>query len=100
MKTKLISRAFNKHGYAYRQIDREGMAAIYEMTRENVKAYEVVIIQVGPPHPQDKDPFDGLVERMPGTEQFGNLGWGYNTESEAREKFAKVIKRLENKIQQ
>ena len=41
---KPIPQLFNKKGYIYRQIKRDGNKAIYEQTKGNFTAYEVVKI--------------------------------------------------------
>jgi hypothetical protein len=90
MKTKLIKREFTKAGFDYRQIERDGNVCIYEQVKPGVKAYEVVVLQVGPPHPMDKDPFDGLIERMPSPEMWGTRGWTHCDEASARARFDRM----------
>lgn len=95
MKTKFIAREFNKNGFTYKLIEREGSVALFMQEKPRVVAFEVVILVAGPPHPMDKNPFDGLVERMPSSESWGTSGWTALDEASARRRFDSVVKRLE-----
>ncbi len=75
-KMKTLPLEFTKGGFQCRQLARSGRAAIYEQTKDEMVAYEVVVIrnhngrviagQAIPPS-----------EYMPSPEEWGSKGWTY-----------------------
>lgn len=86
---KLLPTEFRKHGYNFRQLQREGDVALFEKTAGTVVAYEVVIVQ----RHDDYMMAGNLIpaaEAMPGNETWGLKGWSPRTLPEALRKFTEV----------
>jgi len=71
---KPIPQLFNKKGYTYRQIKREGNKAIYEQTKGNFTAYEVVKIGKHNGYTMGGSYIEPS-ETYPGSSLWGILGW-------------------------
>lgn len=76
------------NGFEVRLADRVGPVAMLwkKLPTSDLVNYEVVIIQVGPPHPNDTqataEGWDA-VERLPHSESWGRYGWTFCTREEA-----------------
>jgi hypothetical protein len=88
---KTIPKTFNKKGFNYKQIKREGMKAIFEQSKPDHTSvsYEVVKISThnGYELGGQKIPAG---EAYPGSSQWGNSGWTYQNLKDAEAKFKKL----------
>lgn len=71
---KPVPQVFNKKGYTYRQIKREGNKAIYEQTRGDFTCYEVVKIGKHNGYTMGGAYIEPS-ETYPGSSLWGILGW-------------------------
>jgi len=71
---KPVPEMFNKKGYTYRQIKREGNRAIFEQTKGNFTAYEVVKIGKHNGYTMGGSYIEPS-ETYPGSSLWGILGW-------------------------
>jgi hypothetical protein len=71
---KPVPEVFNKKGYTYRQIKREGNKAIFEQTRGDFTAYEVVKIGKHNGYTMGGAYIEPS-ETYPGSSLWGILGW-------------------------
>ena len=86
---------FRRDSIDFRQIRREGRAAVYELTKPiwSTGRYETVVIlhhkgrRVGGPSGVDLPPSEGY----PSTNQWGRLGWSYPEKSAALAKFRELV---------
>lgn len=95
---RTLELTFNKNGFVYTQICREGLGAIYEQ-RDNESnrliAYEVFEIQQMPEGPVGpKKVWQPAREVMPSTETWGRLGWTYHDIEDARSRLKDIHRRL------
>jgi predicted peroxiredoxin len=100
--TKKIRKApleFKTNEQFYRQVKREGMVTIYQVTATYVKAepniclgYEVHIIKVSEPHPlyPNKDNAD-MVEMLAKNEEFGKRAWFFVSREKAEDMFRDIV---------
>lgn len=89
MKIRPLKVPSKLNGFNVELADRLGMVAILRKTlpTSDLVNYEVVIIQVGPPHPNDSQAIaEGwdAVERLPHSESWGRYGWTFCTQEEAK----------------
>lgn len=71
---KPVPEVFNKKGYTYRQIKREGNKAIFEQTKGDFTAYEVVKIGKHNGYTMGGAYIEPS-ETYPGSSLWGILGW-------------------------
>lgn len=91
---RLLGTTFNKNGYTYEQVLRDGNIAIFKQRlRPGVGelAYETIIIQIKPAV-TIKGKFVPEREAAPSDEAFGTLGWSYPTLERAKAKFHELLK--------
>ena len=88
---KKLPKQFDKKGFTYTQIKREGMKAIFKQTKKGQESatYEVVKISKhnGYELGGQKIPPG---EAYPSTSQWGNSGWTYRTIEDAEKKYKKL----------
>lgn len=91
---KTLATTFRSHGYDFVQLDRVGNVALFEKTTTGVTrpSYEVVIVQQ---HGERVIAGNTIAaaEAMPGSEQWGRLGWTYPTIDHALVKFGEQLKK-------
>ena len=85
---------FDRKGWHFKQLKREGMIAIYLRTKPGehtlIESYEVIEIITEP----DKFRFGKSIpvhERYPGDEEWGKYGWTYRSLSGAQSKFKRLV---------
>jgi hypothetical protein len=94
---KTLELEFNKNGFHYSQVFRNGMIAIYKQTGFGGEWYEVIIIQ------ENKErEINGVKiaagESMPGNESWGQKGWTYDNLTDALSKAGTLHKLAEDRI--
>lgn len=94
---KLLPTEFRKHGYEFRQLQREGDVALFEKRQGTVVAYEVVIVQRHEEYVMAGNTI-AAAEAMPGNETWGLKGWSPRTLPEALVKFSAVCVMHEDKM--
>jgi hypothetical protein len=83
-------------GFVIELMARRGRVALLRKrlkTLDRWSNYEVVIIQLGPPHYEDVEAIsNGIthVERLPSSNSWGTYGWTFVEESRARQAFAEA----------
>ncbi|NBU73229.1 MAG: hypothetical protein EBS53_17625 [Bacteroidetes bacterium] len=86
---KPIPEIFNKKGYTYRQVKREGNKAIYEQTRGSFVAYEVVKIGKHNGYSMGGAYIEPS-ETYPGSSLWGILGWTCTTLDDAQKRYDSI----------
>lgn len=88
---KIIETEFSSKGFNYKQIYREGLVCLYEVTKKGFEFiyYEVVTLKENPPFQiQGKD--CGDCESYPRSEAWGKDGFTYTDRESAEVKFKKL----------
>lgn len=99
LETKFFGRGSQK-GFDFELIERNGNIALYKKFTA-VDIYEVIIIQEQ--NEQETTIGGNLVkfehkERYPSDEDFGTLGWCYNSLERAKNKYDRLIKNRDENI--
>jgi hypothetical protein len=80
---KPIPDKFNKDGFAFELISREGMVATFRKTKGRIESFEVVVLQARP----DVHWYNGTTtpahEALPSSESWGTLGFTMTTRNAA-----------------
>lgn len=93
MQIKPLNLSRKHNGFALQLVRRHKRLALLLKTLPTYptfKNWEVVVIQVGPVHPQDEvSMLEGWthVERIPSSEQWGTYGWTFIDEQTAMRRF-------------
>jgi len=77
---------FQKGGFSFRQIKREGAVALFDRSKNGRTHFEVAIITAHGPYELVGVKFPAG-ESYPSSEQWGQKGWTYTTREEADERF-------------
>lgn len=78
---------FNRDGYRFKRVWRDGLVAIYSQTQQGADypaVWEVILLHVAKPHPRDPD--QSPKEHYPSSEQWGVRGWTCLSFARAKEK--------------
>lgn len=93
---------FTEGRFAYAQIHREGMLAIYTQTHRDGGAtrYEVVRIRIAPAHTWPNGATTPEREVYPGATRWGQDAWSCHTQPEAFALFAALRARQEARVEE
>ena len=88
---KILPKKFDKKGFTYKQIKRDGMKAIYEQSKAGQKSISFEVIKIGKHDGYDLgashiDP----AETYPGSSQWGISGWTHLNLQSAEARFKKL----------
>lgn len=90
-----VETEFFSKGFCHKLIRRAGFVALFERFRRSnpkkVVHYEVVVIREGKPYSIAGIDFPAK-EQYPSSEKWGTLGWTYQDEDRAKEKFNELVK--------
>jgi hypothetical protein len=88
---KTIPKTFNKKGFNYKQIKRDGMKAIFEQSRKGQDSVSFEVVKISKHNGYElggqKIPPG---EAYPGTSQWGIAGWTFQDLKSAEGKFKKL----------
>lgn len=95
---KVLEKHTTGHGFDHDVIERQGMAALVAATHKTSKHrhWEVWHIQ-SHPDMEVHGHASPAAEYPPGPNSWGKQGWTYVTEPEARIRYARLIRELEEK---
>ena len=88
---KTLNTTFEKRGFQYQQVLREGQVAIYSQTlNDRIIAYEVIKIKQAPAHERGGVQFPEM-ELYPSDEQFGLNGWSFGNYGDLSATYHKAL---------
>lgn len=96
---KPLPASFEFSGFKYRQVHREGSVAVYEQSKGERIAFEVVQIREqrgGKHHVGGRDVIFEDKERYPSSEEWGIYGFTYTDQDSALEKARNLHTKLSN----
>ena len=86
---KPIETEFNRYGFSFKMMKREGDKAIFRKSKLNIVSYEVVILRR-----HNGYEINGMqiapAEYYPSNESWGAHGWSYQDYESALDRFSKV----------
>ena len=88
---KTIPKQFNKKGFNYKQVKREGMKAIFEQSKKDQKSVSFEVVKITKHNGYElggqKIPPG---EAYPGSSQWGISGWTFQNLKDAEAKFKRL----------
>jgi hypothetical protein len=88
---KKLPKLFDKKGFTYKQIKRDGMKAIFEQSKKGQTDVTFEVVKISKHNGYElggqKIPPG---EAYPSTSQWGNSGWTYRTLADAEKKYKKL----------
>jgi hypothetical protein len=95
---KPLRTSFRSKGFDYVQKVRIGDVALFEQSKPGLSRtwFEVVLVQRHGDYEIGGAKVEAA-ETMPGSSQWGRLGWTYRDPKEARSRFDKLVKREKDK---
>ena len=97
IETQTAPQTFNKTGYVYHLVNKEGKRTIYSQahleTPDVIKGYEVHLIRYRKGMAPFKGNLVGRTERLASNEDFGKWGWSFSKYEWALAKFDEIKSR-------
>jgi len=88
---KKLEKIFNKKGFTYTQIVREGDKAIYRQDKNDYTSSSFEVVKIGSHNGYELNGTKiAASETYPSTSLWGIQGWTYQTLEDAKKKFKKI----------
>lgn len=88
---KKLEKTFNKKGFTFTQITREGNKAIYRQDKSDYTSSSFEVVKIGSHNGYELNGTKiAASETYPSTSLWGIQGWTYQTLDEAKKKFKKI----------
>ena len=88
---KKLEKTFNKKGFTYTQVIREGNKAIYRQDKRDYNSSSFEVVKIGSHNGYELNGTKIVAsETYPSTSLWGIQGWTYQTLDEAKKKFKRI----------
>lgn len=88
---KKLEKTFNKKGFTYTEITREGNKAIYRQDKKDYTSTSFEVVKIGSHNGYELNGTKiAASETYPSTSLWGIQGWTYQTLDEAKKKFKRI----------